>query len=71
MSNEKPSNIAAFPSTVGGVSVRGMTLRDWFAGQALAGYCSIEELAQHCDEEVLSDMAYAQADAMLKSREDT
>ena len=44
----------------------GMTLRDWFAGQALAGMVknySIKEaklLARHC---------YEHADAMLEARE--
>jgi hypothetical protein len=58
----------------------GMTLRDWFAGQALAGIATqwngIEFYLRSCGggdaNEVRSFMAYAaynQADAMLKARE--
>lgn len=49
----------------------GMTLRDWFAGQALAGYAS------NCDEtglmawqvENMVRIAYQTADAMLAARD--
>lgn len=44
----------------------GMTLRDWFAGQALVG------LLAHPSDENPADMPYAAyklADAMLKARE--
>jgi len=43
----------AFPSH-GGIAEQGMTLRDWFAGQALAG---------------LAEESYEAADAMLAARE--
>ena len=46
----------------------GMTLRDWFAGQALAGMgveCTSDEF---CHSSV-AECAYAYADAMLKARE--
>ena len=47
----------------------GMSLRDWFAGQALAGI----HANQHCDmdygEYHIAKRAYAYADAMLKARE--
>jgi len=43
---------------------RGMTLRDWFAGQALTG----QELSQGAPEQV-ANMAYAIADAMLEARQ--
>lgn len=51
---------------------RGMSLRDWFAGQALAGILA----DPNCDPIVgdslkeLAHGAYACADAMLKARED-
>jgi hypothetical protein len=45
----------------------GMTLRDWFAGQALVGLVSL----QRPDAGITSDSltAYVFADAMLKARE--
>ena len=51
----------------------GMTLRDWFAGQALAGIAQAhnsggaEPFFEHkC---LVAQYAYAMADAMLKARE--
>ena len=43
----------------------GMSLRDWFAGQALSGLGSW----LHSPSEV-SRLAYAQADAMLRARKE-
>jgi hypothetical protein len=48
----------------------GMTLRDWFAGQALSGLCSTERYADPVIEEHIAFTAYAIADAMLKTRID-
>lgn len=45
---------------------QGMTLRDWFAGQALAGFCSADEMAS--DPHLLAADAYLLADAMLEAR---
>ena len=42
----------------------GMSLRDWFAGQALAGL-----LTKLTDEELAASAAYLCADAMLKRRD--
>ena len=49
---------------------RGMTLRDWFAGQALAGSMT-ERLNFLTDEETIryAEEAYMLADAMLAQRE--
>lgn len=46
----------------------GMTLRDWFAGQALAGKCGYEsnDMVTAAD---LAEEAYAVADAMIRERE--
>ena len=58
----------------------GMTLRDYFAGQALAGLLpAINSATINCDlppgyknmtdEELLAEQAYELADAMLKARD--
>jgi hypothetical protein len=49
----------------------GMTLRDWFAGQALAGVCANHAWGDNfrpSDAEHNARAAYACADAMLKAR---
>ncbi len=43
----------------------GMSLRDWFAGQALAGLCAYNESAEP---KVYAITAYCLADAMLEAR---
>jgi hypothetical protein len=43
-------------------------LRDWFAGQALAGMMAHKDSAKWTRNEVAGD-CYAYADAMLKARE--
>jgi hypothetical protein len=43
----------------------GMTLRDYFAGQAVAGMMSSTDA---CDPEAVASRAYVVADAMLKER---
>lgn len=55
----------AFP--LGGYSEveRGMTLRDWFAGQALSGIITTGTLTGKADRVIL---AYSYADAMLAER---
>ena len=45
----------------------GMTLRDWFAGQALAGLIADPSRDGSADDR--ARYAYAYADAMLKARE--
>lgn len=46
-----------------------ITLRDWFAGQALAGFCAHEHIANY-EPSRLAEIAYEQADAMLETRKD-
>lgn len=58
----------AFPmvNELGVIHHSGMTLRDWFAGQALIGYLSGRNSARTPEE--WSDLAWQAADAMIASR---
>jgi len=47
----------------------GMTLRDWFAGQALAGIASISSENFSLPPHEEAEWAYQRADAMLAARE--
>ena len=63
------SNYGIGPSDVGN---GGMSLRDWFAGQALAGMCGHPQgLSQIRPGDLMADarLAYRFADAMLAVRE--
>jgi 1,4-dihydroxy-2-naphthoate octaprenyltransferase len=44
-----------------------MTLRDWFAGQALASLCNAYNDENHASDN--AKIAYANADAMIAQRE--
>ena len=64
-----PDNPQAYPCLDSyGLSIYdpGMTLRDWFAGQALAGLMLKDPWGDPC---MLSSYAYNAADAMLAERE--
>ena len=78
-----PENPAAFPCVGFGPAAayhlqEGMSLRDWFAGQALAGYTSCLDLqmaaakvakeAGRPVEAEIAEAAYSFADAMLAER---
>ena len=66
----KPENPPAFPrddTTWGMYGERGMTLRDYFAGQALAGLSSVTS-NRAIAPDAIARIAYADADAMLKER---
>jgi hypothetical protein len=47
---------------------RGKTLRDWFAGQAMAAMLTIGNLYDTCSEGQIAKGAYEQADAMMEAR---
>jgi hypothetical protein len=51
-----------------GTGLCGMTLRDWFAGQALAGLVFHNDYGARSDDEIANG-AYAYADAMIAARE--
>lgn len=65
---------AAFPVSVQPdfqYASHGMTLRDWFAGQALAGMCGHPRaLSQIGDQDLAEDanLLYRMADAMIAAR---
>ena len=63
-------NEPAFPRTDGRHSGEqaGMSIRDYFAGQALAGICADPSLAMTKDK--IAEWSYSVADAMLLARED-
>ena len=50
------------------VDIPGMFLRDYFAGQALAGLCAFYKLNTPEDQDTISKMAYQLSDAMLAER---
>ena len=62
----------AFPSGHNpktGTQESGMTLRDYFATRAMQAYLS-RNLIDGFDEDVISEMSYKVADAMLKARDE-
>jgi hypothetical protein len=68
----KPDNPPAFPFTApigndgASITCHGMTLRDWFAGQALAGLLHTQSKEHPLD---VAKWAYLRADALLAERE--
>ena len=64
-------NEPAFPAqALGGLGyTTGMTLRDYFAAQAMTGLLTAEIVGEYSNEHV-AEIAYRIADAMLKAREE-
>jgi hypothetical protein len=62
------TRIISINGTIAGEAVLdGMTLRDWFAGQALAGMLANSSYDEETFE-TTAEMSYMQADAMLAAR---
>lgn len=77
MTEMKNDGGPAFPRPLAGsdasgtvdFGAEGMSLRDWFAGQALAGICGDGIPGSHHQPERTASEAYAYADAMLSARQ--
>lgn len=69
MSLDPPPQQPAFPVSLAlGGYIDGMSLRDYFAGQALVGLIMADS-DQLMDNEMLAVHSYKAADAMMKERE--
>ena len=67
--SERDNGGPAFPTTAGQVVYsHGMLLRDWFAGQALAGICAHQDTWGLPDVPTVCRQAYHIADAMIAER---
>jgi len=64
---------SAFPAMLpgGNYCTTGMSLRDWFAGQAMAAFCTHEALSEAWTIREAAVECYLLADAMLNAREKT
>lgn len=61
----------AFPMYFGpndGGNNGGMALRDYFAGQAMAGLFANSDAFEHNDDATMAKYAYSVADAMIEAR---
>jgi hypothetical protein len=59
----------AFPSSAIDDAFGGMSLRDWFAGQALSGMTANPTVAPTIKNADIASICYSLADAMLAERE--
>jgi hypothetical protein len=59
----------AFPVAIGqtAADMKGMSLRDWFAGQVMQGLYANPNLREFTDSE-LASIAYKQANEMMEAR---
>jgi len=58
----------AFPHDSHYVDKSGMTLRDYFAGQAISGLCANDSATARMSPAELGECSYQVADAMLEAR---
>ena len=71
-----PNDEPAFPRNYDADGHNGMSLRDWFAGKAIAiawdaydkGYCGTEDASER-SVDLIAEFAYQISDAMLAARE--
>ena len=66
---ESNSDESAFPVPADSVA-DGMTLRDYFAAKAMQAILTHKEAFNDMGETQIAEMAYNQADAMLKARKE-
>ena len=67
--SEKTDNLPEFPVVGTSRHHDGMTLRDYFAGQALTGFiAACASFSEIRDDETCAIRAYAMADAMIEER---
>lgn len=64
----EPSNPLAFAAATCGDWQEGMTLRDWFAGQALSIMTAAPDYSRGPCNDAIATRAYVIADAMLAER---
>lgn len=67
MSNNRPAFPRSGDADTGTSPQNGMSLRDYFAGQALIA-CILHQQAAQLNEKTIADCAYSYADAMLEAR---
>ena len=67
MTTETENNPPAFPRDHRYLGHNGMTLRDYFAGQALAGFAAAPDFVDP-KPDVMAHESYRYADAMLAAR---
>jgi hypothetical protein len=67
---DKETGGPAFPGAMDRHHSEGMTLRDYFAAQALIGICANQDNRAFIGAVPFASAAYVLADAMLKAREE-
>jgi len=58
----------AFPVTIHSLHVKGMTLREYYAGQALAGVLANPRILENTPADEIAEVCFDAADAMLAER---